>query len=158
MIFSQLSYLDNLGITLDHRLPELWLSRRVQWGLRRECESKLGAEVFDLPPGKPLPQQKYDLVYQRILLQNPKVVFCIQPFQGADMEMRIHIWKLLEQVLEKGIALVILAINLADSLSLASRLIRIRQDAPPETYEQSEFGRIPFSAPWLNLYRGPSPS
>ena len=114
--------------------------------------------MFDLPPGKLLTQQKYDLVYQRILLQNPKVVFCIQPFQGADMEMRIHIWKLLEQILEKGIALVILAINLADSLSLASRLIRIRQDAPPETYEQSEFGRIPFSAPWLDLYRGPSPS
>ena len=158
MIFSQLSYLDNLGITLDHRLPELWLSRRVQWGLRQECERKLGPEVFDLPPGELLTQQKYDLVYQRILLQNPKVVFCIQPFQGADMEMRIHIWKLLEQVLEKGIALVILAINLADSLSLASRLIRIRQDAPPETYEQSEFGRIPFSAPWLDLYRGPSPS
>lgn len=158
MIFSQLSYLDNLGITLDHRLPELWLSRRVQWGLRQECERKLGAEVFDVPPGRLLTQQKYDLVYQRILLQNPKVVFCIQPFQGADMEMRIHIWKLLEQVLEKGIALVILAINLADSLSLASRLIRIRQDAPPETYEQSEFGRIPFSAPWLDLYRGPSPS
>ena len=68
--------------------------------------------------------------------------------------MRIHIWELLEQLLKKGIALVILAINLADSLSLASRLIRIRQGAPPEVYEQSEFGHIPFHAPWLNLYQG----
>ena len=33
------------------------------------------------------------------------------------MELRIHIWKLREQVLEKGAALVILDINLADSLS-----------------------------------------
>lgn len=73
--------------------------------------------MFDLPPGKLLTQQKYDVVYLRILLQNPKVVFCIQPFQGADMELRIHIWKLREQVLEKGAALVILDINLADSLS-----------------------------------------
>ena len=56
--------------------------------------------------------------------------------------------------MERGIALVILAINLADSLSLASRLIRICQGAPQEVYEQSEFGRIPFSAPWLDLYRG----
>ena len=117
MIFSQLSYLDNLGITLDHRLPELWLSRRVQRGLRQECESKQETEVFDLPPGKLLTQQKYDVVYLRILRQNPKVVFCIQPFQRADMELRIHIWKLREQVLEKGAALVILDINLADSLS-----------------------------------------
>ena len=154
MIFSQLSYLDNLGMTLDHRLPELWLSDRVRRGLRKECEKKVGAEVFELPTNKLSAQQKYDLVYQRILLQNPKVVFCIQPFQGADLEMRIHIWKLLEQIMEKGIALVILAINLADSLSLASRLIRVRQGAPPEVYEQSEFGRIPFSAPWLDLYRG----
>lgn len=154
MIFSQLSYLDNLGITVDHRLPELWLSDRVQQGLRKECEKKVGAEVFELPTDRLSTQQKYDLVYQRILLQNPKVVFCIQPFQGADLEMRIHIWRLLEQIMEKKIALVILAINLADSLSLASRLIRIRQGEPPETYEQSEFGRIPFNAPWLDLYRG----
>ena len=156
MIFSQLSYLDNLGMTLDHRLPELWLSERVQRGLQKECEKELGAEVFGLPTDRLSTQQRYDLVYHRVLLQNPKVVFCVQPFQGADMEMRIHIWKLLEQIMEKGIALVILAINLADSLSLASRLIRIRQGEPPETYEQSEFGRIPFSAPWLDLYRGPS--
>ena len=156
MVFPHLSYLDNLGMTLDHRLPELWRSGRVQQGLRQECVEKLGAEVFELPPDRLTTQQKYDLVYQRILLQNPRVVFCIQPFQGADLEMRIHIWKLLEQIMEKGIALVILAINLADSLSLASRLIRIRQGEPPETYEQSEFGNIPFNAPWLDLYRGPS--
>ena len=156
MIFPQMSYLDNLGMTLDHRLPELWRSGRVQQGVRQECVEKLGAEVFELPPDRLTTQQKYDLVYQRILLQNPRVVFCIQPFQGADLEMRIHIWKLLEQIMEKGIALVILAINLADSLSLASRLIRIRQGEPPETYEQSEFGNIPFNAPWLDLYRGPS--
>lgn len=56
--------------------------------------------------------------------------------------------------MEKGIALVTLAINLADSLSLAFRLIRIRQGAPPDSYERSEFGCIPFSAPWLDLYRG----
>ena len=138
------------------RSPELWLSERVQRGLQKECEKELGAEVFGLPTDRLSTQQRYDLVYHRVLLQNPKVVFCVQPFQGADMEMRIHIWKLLEQIMEKGIALVILAINLADSLSLASRLIRIRQGEPPETYEQSEFGRIPFSAPWLDLYRGPS--
>lgn len=154
MIFPQLSCLDNVGITLDHRLPELWRSAQVQKGLRQACAEVLGDEVFRHLPEHLSVRQKYDLVYQRVLLQNPKVVFCVQPFQGADLEMRIHIWELLEQLLKKGIALVILAINLADSLSLASRLIRIRQGAPPEVYEQSEFGHIPFHAPWLNLYQG----
>ena len=153
MIFPQMSCLDNVGITLDHRLPELWRSAQVQKGLRRACAEVLGDEVFRHLPEHLSVRQKYDLVYQRVLLQNPKVVFCVQPFQGADLEMRIHIWELLEQLLKKGAALVILAINLADSLSLASRLIRIRQGAPPEVYEQTEFARIPFSAPWLDLYR-----
>lgn len=153
MIFPQMSCLDNVGITLDHRLPELWRSAQVQKGLRRACAEVLGDEVFQHLPEHLSVRQKYDLVYQRVLLQNPKVVFCVQPFQGADLEMRIHIWELLEQLLKKGAALVILAINLADSLSLASRLIRIRQGALPEVYEQAEFARIPFSAPWLDLYR-----
>lgn len=153
MIFPQLSYLDNLAMTLDHRVPELWRSGRVQEGLKQEYMGRLGSEVFDLPPEKLTKRQKYDLVYQRILLQKPKVVFCIQPFKGADLEMRIHIWELLESILDKGIALVILAVNLADSLALASRLIRIRRGAPPEIYEQPDFARIPFDAPWLDLYR-----
>ena len=148
-----MSCLDNVGITLDHRLPELWRSAQVQKGLRRACAEVLGDEVFRHQPEHLSVRQKYDLVYQRVLLQNPKVVFCVQPFQGADLEMRIHIWELLEQLLKRGAALVVLAINLADSLSLASRLIRIRQGASPEVYEQAEFARIPFSAPWLDLYQ-----
>lgn len=153
MLFPRMSYLDNLCITVDHRLPEIWRSGRVREGLKQEYISQLGDEVINLPIDRLTKTQKYDLVYHRILLQNPKVVFCIQPFVGADLEMRIHIWKLMEQVLNKGIALIILAVNLADSLSLASRLIRIRQGAEPEVYERSDFANIPFNAPWLDLYR-----
>lgn len=153
MLFPRMSYLDNLCLTIDHRLPEIWRSSRVQDGLKREYISQTGEELFDLPIERLSKPQKYDLVYQRILLQNPKAVFCVQPFVGADLEMRIHIWKLMEMILNKGIALIVLAVNLADSLSLASRLIRIKQGAVPEVYERSDFARIPFTAPWLDLYK-----
>ena len=53
------------------------------------------------------------------------------------------------------VAVVILAVNLADAFTLADRLVRVRCGASCEVYERSEFDRLPFSAPWLNLYRTP---
>ena len=97
--------------------------------------------------------QKYQLVYTRILLQKPKIVFCIQPFKGADMKHRMYIWELLEKLLEKGIAVVILAVNLADTLSLADRLICIDKNKEQIEYLQEEFAALPMLAPWLYLYR-----
>lgn len=154
MIFGELSYLDNLCMTMDHRLPEIWKSARAQAGIRQEWARRVGEDVFDKNPAQLTRRQKYDLVYQRILLQRPKVVFCVQPFRGADVDMRMHIWSLLRDVMDSGAALVILAVNLADTLSLATRLVRMEHGAAT-VYERSEFDRLPFPAPWLDLYRKP---
>ena len=43
----------------------------------------------------------------------------------------------------KNIAVVILAVNLADSLALADRLIRIRNGQIQEIYDQKDFSRLP---------------
>lgn len=155
MIFPELSCLDNLCMTVDHRLPEIWRSRRAREGLRREWTRHMGEDILSLYPDRLTRRQRYDLVYQRVLLQRPRVVFCVQPFKGADLNTRMHIWELLEEILQSGAAVVILAVNLADTFTLADRLICVRSGAPCEIYERSEFDRLPFSAPWLNLYRTP---
>lgn len=41
----------------------------------------LGEDVFDTPVWNLTRQQKYDLVYTRILMQHPQVVLCVQPFK-----------------------------------------------------------------------------
>ena len=69
--------------------------------------------------------------------------------------MRMHIWEMLDELKKNGIALVILAVNLADTLTLATRLVRVRQGAACEVYEQRDFEHLPFSAPWIDLYRKP---
>ncbi len=155
MIFPELTYLDNLCITADHRLPEVWRSRSVRKGIRREWAQRVGEEVFFLHPNQYSKRQRYELVIQRILLQRPQVVFCVQPFNGADVGMRMHIWEMLDELKKNGIALVILAVNLADTLTLATRLVRVRQGAACEVYEQRDFEHLPFSAPWIDLYRKP---
>ena len=153
MLFPELSCLDNLCFTIDHRLPELWRSTRVRKGLRRTLEEELRELDLDRSPDALSKRRRYDLVYHRIMLQNPKVVFCLQPFRGADLALRMHIWALLEALMIRGVAVVILAVNLADSLSVAGRLIRIRRGRPHEVYERADFAKIPFIAPWRELYR-----
>ncbi len=152
MLFPELSYLDNLCFMADHRLPRIWMRTKCKAGIREECASRLGRDVFDKNIDELTQMQKYDLIYARILLQRPKVVFCVQPFMQADVEQRMHIWMLLEQMLEKRITVVILAVNLADTLSLADRLIQLRDGRVYKTYERGEFGALPDSTPWHYLW------
>lgn len=150
MLFGKLSYLDNLCFTLDHRLPEIWGSLRTREGVGRQMIPD-SEDVADCNVERLTEEQKYELIYRRIQLQKPKVVFCVQPFRGADIELRMKIWDMLEQLLQQNIALVILAINLADTLSLADRLIRLHKGRPQEQLERSEFSSHITNAAWLDL-------
>ena len=152
MVFEQMSYLDNLCMTVDHRVPEVWRSRRTRMGIQKEWERTVGDALFAVHPAQLSKPQKYDLVYQRILLQRPRVVFCVQPFKGADVNLRMHIWELLRRVMASGAALVILAVNLADTFTLATRLVQVENGKAVRVYEQSDFDSLPFTAPWLDLY------
>ena len=49
--------------------------------------------------------------------------------------------------------MVILALNLADSLALADRLVRIKDGREEEIYDKSEFIKLPVNTPWLYLYQ-----
>lgn len=157
MLFEEMSYLDNLCFSLDHRLPEVWSNGSVREGIRREYAPLLGGEVFDRRVDWLSEMQKYELVYHRVAIQRPKVTFCIQPFRRADMELRMHIWEQLKMLLDQGIAVVILAVTLADSLSLADRLIRIRKGKTGEIYDRHNFHTMSICAPWLKLYQDAYP-
>lgn len=152
MLFPEMSYLDNLCFTMDHRLPGVWLRRAVKRSVCQEFAGWLGRDVFDLQVDALTPLQKYDLIYARVLLQRPKVVFCVQPFMQSDVAQRMHIWQLLERLLKHGIAVVILAVNLADTLSLADRLVRVQDGRVVDICAREAFGTLPDSVPWNHLW------
>ena len=91
MVFPELSYMENLCISLSMRVPALWLRKSIRRSIRREYGPILGEEVFDLPVSSLTERQKYQMIYTRVQLARPDVVFCIQPFKGADLPHRIHI-------------------------------------------------------------------
>ena len=153
MVFPGLNYLENLCFTMDHRMKALWRSGRVKRGLRRAYAEWLGEDLLDRRVEDLTEAERCELVYRRILLQRPDVVFCVQPFRMADVALRMSIWRLLEELLDRGVAVVILAVNLADSLSLADRLIRVRHGQHQEAFDRVRFSELPADAPWRSLYR-----
>lgn len=139
MVFPQLSYLDNLCFTLDHRMPRVWLDHRIRRSLRQDYGPILGEDVFDTPIDALTEAQKYQLIYTRILLQRPQVVLCIHPFKGADMAQRKHITGLLQMLLDKEIAVIILDVSLTDSLPLAHRVIQLQEGREPRELPKESF-------------------
>ena len=125
MIFPKLSYFDNLFLCSDHHLPQLWIRRRMQRRLAKEYAQRNNIELFQRSVESLSELEKYDLVYQRILLQKPKVVICIRPFKGADMELREHILYLMEQLRKKQIAVVITTVNASGDIPGADRVISV---------------------------------
>ena len=152
MVFNEMSYMDNLCMGLSRRVAGVWKSH-MRESVRKEYGPVLGEEVFEMPVERLSEKQRYQMVYTRILLQKPKVVVCVQPFKGAVLSHRVFVWKMMEMLLDKGMSVVILTINLADSLSLADRLIRIGKGGSVEEINREDFGSLSVAAPWLSLYR-----
>ena len=101
--------MDNLCFGLSRRVAHVWSGRKIRASIRQEYREVFGEEFFSLYPDQLSERQKCRLVYTRILLQRPRAVFCIQPFKGADLPHRMFIWQMLKMLLDKRIAVVILA-------------------------------------------------
>lgn len=153
MIFPELDYMDNLCMALSRRMKNLWRNHKIRHNIRQEYGKILGDEVFEMPVDALSEKQKYQLVYARVILQNPQIVFCIKPFKGADLTHRMVVWKLLEAFLEKGITVVDLSLNLSDSLSLADRLLLIQTDGCVKEIRKEEFASVSRQIPWRHIYK-----
>ncbi len=66
---------------MDHRIRGVWNQSGIRRSIQEEQKDLLGEDVFDTPVWNLTRQQKYDLVYTRILMQHPQVVLCVQPFK-----------------------------------------------------------------------------
>jgi ribose transport system ATP-binding protein len=152
MIFPGLSYMENLCMALAQRMPFIWANRKIRSNIRKEYGGILGDAVFDTAVEDLSEKQKYQLIYTRILLQKPKVVFCIHPFQGADVAHRMFIWQMLEMLLGEGIAVVIVSVSLSDSLAMADRLLVVEENGDTREIEREKFDTISAKVPWTHLY------
>ncbi|WP_319559273.1 hypothetical protein [Marispirochaeta sp.] len=141
-LFTDMSYLDNLCFLADDRILLFWSKRRYRRSIRREYLPLLGP-VIDAPSLTGLyPRDLYELVYHRVLLQNPRLVICVQPFAGIDVYQRLRIIQLINILRERGIAVLILAVSLSDSLQVADRLLAGKNGRILREIDRADFSSL----------------
>jgi ribose transport system ATP-binding protein len=145
-LFADLSYLDNLCFQVDGRVPFFWTRRRYRESIRREYLPLLGPVIDASSLADLSLHELYELVYHKILLQSPALVFCIQPFAGIDMYQRLRIIQLIDMLRQKQIAVLIVAVSLSDSLQVADRLLVVQDGVVVSQMDRSEFDTLEFSS------------
>ena len=138
-IFQDMTYLDNLCFLLEKKHPLLWTHRNIQKSVVQEYGPLIGPDIYASDLTKLSPLSLYNLAYYKIHLYHPKVVFCVQPFSGADMYLRHHLVSLIKQLREKKITVIILAVSISDSLVVADRLMVLEQGRLSKEYHSEEF-------------------
>ena len=155
MIFDDMSALENICIALDARIPSVWRRANVRRAIREEYRRLFGDDIIDKNVDALTQAERIRLVYCRILFQRPQVVFISQPYKNADVRLRFQIYELQEMLLRRGIGIVILAVNIADGLALADRLVRVglkngRMEA--REYTKEDFASLPLNIPWVDVF------
>ncbi len=152
-LFPDLTFFDNVAMTMDYRYPAVWRDGRARRNLREELKRILGHDLWDKSIQSMSKRERYEVLYCRLLLQRPKVIIEFQPFHQADVQERFEIWKINEELLKEGIAVVLFSIGLSDSLAIADRLIRVESSGKWEEYRREDFGRLSRNIPWISMYR-----
>ena len=155
MIFEDMSALENICIALDGRVPSVWRRQGVRRAVREEYARLFGDDLIDREVGALTQAERIRLVYARIMFQRPQVVFLEQPYKNADVKLRFQIFSLQEMLLNRGVSIVILAVNIADGLTLADRLVRVGlKNGRIETreYLQKDFASLPINIPWVDVF------
>lgn len=138
MLFPEMTYEDNLCFNLDHRIDHLWWRRAKRKSIAREIAGKdITCKVKDLSL-----KEKYELVYNKVLLQKPEIIFCFFPYRNVDVRTQQFTNSFLKKYLSKGIAVVIITLDILEGVSLADRILIFGKNHSRMIFDKEEFERI----------------
>lgn len=86
-------------------------------------------------------QQK--AVIAKCLLLNPQVLILDEPTRGIDIGARVEIYKLIHQLVQQGIAIIVISSELPEVLGLSDRVLvmhegQIKADLPNHNLTQEQ--------------------
>lgn len=92
-----------------------------------------GASVLELSGGN---QQK--VVIAKALVQNPKVIIFDEPTRGVDVNAIVEIHQIIDDLADRGLAVVVISSYLPEILSLSDRILVSRQGRIVEEFSVEE--------------------
>lgn len=147
-VFPDMSYLENMALRASDKIRFFW--QRKGKFLKSIGDEFGNDDIINSPDLYGLSEdQLYELVYRRVELEGPDVVFILEPFRGLDLEGRMNVRRHIERLCNKKIAVVILAISLSDTLNVADRLLVLQDETVMLSAVPEEFGNLRDSLPLM---------
>lgn len=122
MLFGEMDCLDNLAFSVCALPVQYGAVRR---SLRMELSAQLGGSFSKRMSELTLSEQ-YALLFARIRLQRPRIVFCEHPFFGSDVCLRGQLAGLVQSLLQRGIAVVVISAGRSAGFPAAGRSLRFQ--------------------------------
>jgi ribose transport system ATP-binding protein len=141
-LFPDFGYLDNLCFSLGNKKAFLWRDLRFRKSVAREYEGLIGEDIYARDISNLGAESLYKLAYLKALLSGPKLVVCLQPFLNADMYLRRLISRLIRMLTASGAAVLVLISALSDSLTVADRLVVVKEGKALREYDAGELEKL----------------
>jgi ABC-type sugar transport system ATPase subunit len=153
-----------LGMSVRDNLVLVNLARRAAYGLRRLVAEKAAAlgmvQTLSIrAPGLSTPtatlsggnQQK--VAIGKWLGASPRILIFDEPTRGIDIAAKGEILRIIEELAQSGVAIILVSSEQADVLEVSDRILVMREgrivaelrrdEANPEVLTQAAFGRVP---------------
>ena len=95
--------------------------------------SGLGQKVINLSGGN---QQK--VVIAKVLMSNPKIIILDEPTRGIDVGAKFEIYKLINTLKAKGLAIILISSEMPEILGLSDRILVLSQGKQKAILSKSE--------------------
>ena len=117
------------------------INRRIELEKAKEYCKRLSIKTYsaeqitsELSGGN---QQK--IVLAKWLLTHPKVLLLDEPTRGIDINAKNEIYKLIDQIAETGMSVIVASSELPEIMAISDRIITLKQGRIGQTFLRSEF-------------------
>ena len=143
-LFLNLPVASNTSAAALGRIARLgWFSRRNEYAAVRPLleQLRLVAASMSMPVRSLSGGNQQKVLFGRALLARPRVLLCDEPTRGVDVGAREEIYLLIEALATSGVAVVLICSDLKELLSLAHRILVVRDarivaELPPNAQER----------------------
>lgn len=139
MLFKEMDVLYNLAFLTFEKFGGIFMKTAVKKSILKEYYPAIGIDIYEKNILNLSIKSLYNIIYYRIYMHKPKIVFCTNPFYSCDMYVRQQLIKLINIFKKRGITVVILASNISDALLVSDRMIMMNKNGIIADYSNKEF-------------------
>ncbi|MEG2575000.1 MAG: sugar ABC transporter ATP-binding protein [Christensenella sp.] len=129
---TSITVLDRLGAIIDKKKENELIS---EWVTKLNIKTPSPDVLMDSLSGGN--QQK--VVLAKWLAANPKVLIVNEPTRGIDVGAKVEIYKLLEELCQQGIAVIMISSELPETVGIADRILIFKEGGIKGEFHRKDF-------------------